>query len=312
MLTTALVPVGAAFAGPGDACENRNNNTFDKLLQCVTLEGVREHQAEFQKIADNSDDPVYPGTRAAGTAGYAQSVEYVTGLLENAGYAVTLDPVDIVFNLPGVVRQLTPVAGEYESGILSGSGNGTVEAGVTVLDINLTPPRANTSGCQGAYTEAAVGAPILADPGGEDDFAGFTPGNIALVQRGGCSFALKALNAQAAGASAVLIFNQGDTPLRGPFTGNAVPPTGSVVTTISIPALGISLADGIALSQPGSTAFVEVRPSEIRSDFNVIAELAARTPTTSSWPVPTSTASSRDPGSTTTAPAPPPCSRPRS
>ena len=42
----------------------------------VIASGVLEHMAEFQKIADNSNDPVYPGTRAAGTTGYDQSVEH--------------------------------------------------------------------------------------------------------------------------------------------------------------------------------------------------------------------------------------------
>jgi hypothetical protein len=89
-----------------------------------------------------------------------------------------------------------------------------VTAAVTPVDINLVPPRANTSGCQGAFTEAAVGQPIVPDPGRPDDFAGFPAGNIALIQRGGCSFGLKAKNAEAAGASAVILFNQGDKPLR--------------------------------------------------------------------------------------------------
>ena len=62
-----LAPASAALAQPGDACDNRSNNTYQMLLECMTVEGVREHQAEFQKIADNSMDPVYPGTRAAGT-----------------------------------------------------------------------------------------------------------------------------------------------------------------------------------------------------------------------------------------------------
>ena len=34
------------------------------------------------------------------------------------------------------------------------------------------------------------------------------------------------------------------------------------------------VAQGVALAQPGSTAFVEVRPSETRTDYNVIAEKA--------------------------------------
>ena len=81
LAVTLLAPASAALAAPGDACDNRSNNTYQKLLECMTVDGVREHQAEFQKIADNSTDPVYPGTRAAGTDGYADSVDYVAGLL---------------------------------------------------------------------------------------------------------------------------------------------------------------------------------------------------------------------------------------
>ncbi|MGH9250127.1 MAG: hypothetical protein ACRD0W_11490 [Acidimicrobiales bacterium] len=81
LVLTALIPGAAASAQPGDACDNRTNNTYQKLLECVTLEGVREHQEQFQKIADSNDDPFYPGTRIAGTQGYADSVEYVAGLL---------------------------------------------------------------------------------------------------------------------------------------------------------------------------------------------------------------------------------------
>ena len=38
-------------------------------------------QEAFQAIADENDDPFYPGTRAAGTEGYDDSVRYVAGLL---------------------------------------------------------------------------------------------------------------------------------------------------------------------------------------------------------------------------------------
>ena len=52
---------GSAMAGPA-ACGSRVNNTHAKLLECVTLEGARAHQAALQAIADANG-----GTRATGT-----------------------------------------------------------------------------------------------------------------------------------------------------------------------------------------------------------------------------------------------------
>ena len=157
-------------------CERRNNNEYDKLLECVTLAGVREHQAAFQAIADANDDEFYPGSRRAGTQGYADSVEYVASVLERAGWDVTFDEVDFQFVFPALLQQLSPVNARYDTGTFTGSGNGDVTGTVVPVDINLVPPRANTSGCDGAFTEAAVGAPLVADPGGADDFAGFPAG----------------------------------------------------------------------------------------------------------------------------------------
>ena len=68
-LAGLLVPTTAQAAPAQTGCERRNNNEYDKLLECVTLAGVREHQAAFQAIADANDDEFYPGSRRAGTAG---------------------------------------------------------------------------------------------------------------------------------------------------------------------------------------------------------------------------------------------------
>src|SRR5688572_29808944 len=97
LLVALMLPAPAAVADSGDDCAHRDNNTYEELLKCVTLSGVREHQEKFQEIADKTEEEVYPGTRAAGTAGYNASVEYVADLLEDAGYEVTLDPVEFEF-----------------------------------------------------------------------------------------------------------------------------------------------------------------------------------------------------------------------
>lgn len=104
------------------------------------------------------------------------------------------------------------------------------------------------------------------------DFAGFPAENIALIQRGTCTFAQKALNAQAAGAAAVIIFNQGNDPTR----------EGLIVGTLGgpdvadIPVVGASFADGATLSQAGSTAQVRVDPPQEQTQYNVLAELPGR------------------------------------
>ena len=121
LLTLAPAPAAAAAK---NACERRSNNTYDKLLECVTLEGVRAHQAAFQAIADANG-----GTRAAATPGYDASVDYVVEKLEAAGYQVELHQFD--FTVAEPVRQLTPSVVTHEVGGVTGSALGTVTAAVT-------------------------------------------------------------------------------------------------------------------------------------------------------------------------------------
>jgi Zn-dependent M28 family amino/carboxypeptidase len=261
--TTSLALVASTMAWIGAAapaeaappsCTKRTNNTHAKLLECVTLEGVRAHQAALQDIADANDDEFYPGSRVAGTEGYADSVDYVADKLRAAGYTVTLDPFDFQFVFPALLRQLSPVTADYETGTYTGSGNGDVTGTVVPVDLALAPPRDSTSGCEAA------------------DFAGLDfsgPSDIALLQRGTCAFAIKAVNAQAAGAEAVVIFNQGNDPTREGLIVGTLNPSPAPVT---VPVVGASFAAGVALSQPGATARVRVLPSETRTDHNVIAE----------------------------------------
>jgi Zn-dependent M28 family amino/carboxypeptidase len=226
------------------SCDRRVNNTQDKLLQCVTLAGVRRHQAALQAIADANG-----GVRAAGTPGYEQSVHYIVGKMTAAGYDVTLNAFPFSYVALPLLLQTAPLAAAYESGNFTGAGNADVTAGVTAVDVNLVPPRASTSGCEAA------------------DFAGFPAGNIALLQRGSCPFATKAVNAQAAGASAVIIFNQGDTPDREALiTGTLAP------AALTIPVVGASFADGSTLAQPGAAARVRVEAPRQVTQYNVIAE----------------------------------------
>jgi Zn-dependent M28 family amino/carboxypeptidase len=164
------------------ACDRRNNSTHALLLECVTLDGVRAHQAAFQAIADAN-----AGTRVSGSPGYDASVDYVVATLRAAGYAPVVQSFQfqtfITLSPTLLERVSPPPAGPLPTSILSYSGSGDVTAPVHALFGEPTP------GCEAA------------------DFAGFPAGSIALIERGGCTFAIKATNAYNAGASGVVIFN---------------------------------------------------------------------------------------------------------
>ena len=255
VLAVVLLPTAASSAPP--TCTNRANNSYQAVLDCVTLEGVRAHQRAFQDIADDNG-----GTRAVGTAGYDESVDYVSGLLEKAGYDVVLDDFQYLDDTKTLLRQLTPVDATYDTGAFAGSALGHVTAAVVAVDVNLTPPRASDSGCS---TDLDGTTP-------ENDFGGFPAGAIALMQRGTCTFAEKVVNAQAAGAAGAIVFNQGNTPAReGLIVGTLVPST----APITIPVVGASFANGSALAAAGSTAEINVEESTAQ---NVIAELPGKNP----------------------------------
>jgi Zn-dependent M28 family amino/carboxypeptidase len=268
-LPAAILGLAAGLAAPSStlagerACDSRVNNTFNKLLECVTLDGVRAHQAAFQAIADANG-----GTRAAGTPGYDASVDYVAQTLEAAGYDVVLQPFEVTFAPEATLTQLTPIAADYETGAFTGTGFGEAAGPVIAVDLALgTPdwpadPSTSTSGCEAS------------------DFAGLDfsgPSDVALIQRGTCFFSTKAANAEAAGAEAVVIMNQGNTPEReGLIIGNASTFPDGTPSNLTKPLVGASFFDGIALSQTGSAALVRVDPPVTAVQTNVLAQSFGR------------------------------------
>ena len=92
-----IAPASPASGASASTCASRTNDTIQKLLACVTLDGVRAHQAALQAIADANG-----GTRATGTPGYDASVDYAVGVLEAAGYEVTARPVRVHLRSTGV------------------------------------------------------------------------------------------------------------------------------------------------------------------------------------------------------------------
>lgn len=249
---TGLTAVTPTAQAESPACDHRVNNTVEKLLECVTVEGVREHQAAFQAIADANG-----GTRVSGTPGYQASVDYVVERMTAAGYDVTIDPFDFDFfeeTADPVFEQVSPDPTTYveqtDFATMTFSGSGDVTAQVEAVDLSIASPADSTSGCE------------------PDDYTGFTSGNVALVQRGACAFFDKASNAEAAGASAVIVFNQGTEGNEGLFLGTL----GGI--GVNIPVISVSFGLGQDLNDPTDTVVhIQVEAiSETRTTANVLAE----------------------------------------
>ncbi|MGH8916171.1 MAG: M20/M25/M40 family metallo-hydrolase, partial [Acidimicrobiia bacterium] len=226
----------------------------------MTVAGIRDHQLALQQIADANG-----GTRAAGTAGYDASVDYVVDRAQAAGYDVSLDEFTYVESFSeGSTPELEEIAPEpqvfvagsrpaFDGDFVSFTGSGEVTAPVQGVDLVLPPganPNSSTSGCE------------------VEDFAGFVPGNIALLQRGTCPYVQKATMAQNAGAVAIILFNEGQTGRT------AVPnnlPLGA--EGVHIPGVGTSFAVGVDLNDPGTVARVKTEVLEqLGESVNVIAE----------------------------------------
>jgi len=243
-----LVPVASSDNGVDSS----------QLRTAVNSSGIVNHMAALQAIADANG-----GTRVAGAGGYDASAEYVYGKLAAAGYNPSYQEFTFSYFqelAPSVLEQVAPNAVTYTWNVdfltMEYSPSGDVTADVQAVDLLIPPVGGSTSGCEAA------------------DFAGFTPGRIALIQRGTCTFFEKAQNAQAAGAVGVIIFNEGNTPDRTPLFGGTLGGLG-----ISIPVLSTSYALGETLAGLSADGLVmhlaTYTLTEPRTTRNVIANSPA-------------------------------------
>jgi Zn-dependent M28 family amino/carboxypeptidase len=236
--------------------------TSDKIVKAVSANGIIRHLKALQKVADRND-----GNRAAGTNGHVQSAEYVEWVLKHAGYSTERQPFSYdKTNLDrGEFSQVAPDPVDYvlqeQFYPMDYSGEGEVTAAAVPVDVNLEGDRASTSGCE------------------PEDFAAFTAGDIALIQRGTCDFAVKASNAEAAGASGVVIFNQGNEVEGDDRFGVVLGTLGEF--GIGIPVLGTSFEIGETLVNATDAQLrIVVETTTVTVDtFNVIAKTKKGDPT---------------------------------
>jgi Zn-dependent M28 family amino/carboxypeptidase len=257
----ALAP--AASAAPAKKAKPAKPDYSAQLQKAVTVQGMLRHERALANIAERNNN-----TRASGTAGFNKSRDYVVGQLQAAGYDVTVQPFDFPYFEESSPSTLATDSKTYTQGpgndfnIMQYSGSGDVTAPLVAVDLTLppAPEPSSTSGCEAA------------------DFAGFPAGAVALVQRGTCAFGDKVDNAVAAGASAVIIFNEGQE-------GRTDSQGGTLGGPKDVPVLFTSFAVGNDLANQAAAGtdahVVTTTVNETRETYNVLADTkkgdAART-----------------------------------
>ena len=266
-LGLAAVPSVRAAAAPAP-CETQVNDTPGKLLPCITQTDLWNHMQAFQAIADANLSPAdgHP-SRNSGEPGYKASADYVAHMMTQAGYDVHIQTYKFdYFAYTGVptLSEVSPTAHDYavttefNPGQSTGTANASLQPAGGIV-IPPTPTPSSASGCTAA------------------DFSGFVPGRIALIQRGTCTFSQKVQNAQDAGASGVIIFNEGN-PGRTDVFGGSLSSIPTIPVAFTSFAIGSDLlnqynkavANNTALPTMSLTIKGIVKPNT--DDYNVIAD----------------------------------------
>src|SRR5262245_60270931 len=224
-------------------------------------EGAFRHLRALQDIADANG-----GNRAAGKPGYDRSADYVAEKLKEAGYLVRFEEFEFPFfeqRTPPVLLTSKPDGGQEPASAsavrtLYHSGSNDVTARLRGVNLNLgaAAPSASNSGCE------------------PNHFKDFERSAIALVRRGTCPFQVKVDNAIAAGATGVIIMNQGTDGQVDTFSGR-------LSHLVAVPVVGVTYELGRSLNLAAQAdGGVQVRlavdaVSGRRLSRNVLADTAS-------------------------------------
>jgi len=254
VMLTLLVNSSGAAKQP--TCDTQVNNTPGKLLPCIKQAALWNYMKHFQAIANANTVDGHP-SRNTGEPGYLASVKYVKSQMSAAGYTVRTQSYPVpYFRITGTptMSEQSPTAKSFTLGKTwsAGNSNGSSTAAVQV-------PPSESHGC---------------DP---SDFTGFVPGRIALVTRGWCYVGVKVLNAEAAGASGVIVINWDGLGTLTTFA--LVDSNGNPIPTPAIPVAFMSSDAGNALyneyltSPTAPVMSISVRGvASTKTDYNVIAD----------------------------------------
>lgn len=258
VISTTLLS-GCYWDDPEKAAKYVSN----KIDRKEVISHLVELEARASKTTDGSSV-----TRAAGSDGYQYSVDYIIETMRDHGYIVSTQEFDFraweelagtKLNVNGSDLISTRGAGEgqeadFAAMSYSGNSNGVLSAPAVFITPDFrfdAPDYDSTDGCEAS------------------DFAGKDVADkVAVIQRGGCSFNAKVVNAQNAGAKGVIVFNQGNAEGRTAVVNGTL---GSD-SQATIPALGARFELGQQWYQLSQTTDVPVTLNINVQDENVITQ----------------------------------------
>ena len=272
-LAIACATVLVSASGAAAASGSPKDPDAKRFVDAVSVDRIVQHQVALQQVASLNGD-----TREVFSPGYSASLDYVTSTLENAGYDAKVTQFNFPFwreSQPPVLNQVTPTAKTYRPGTAADNDSPNVDF--------ITMANSPTAVLDNARV-VPVGGIVIPSPGGgasgcqASDYPAEVRGNVALVQRGTCAFVDKWALAQQAGATGVIIFNEGNTPARqNPlFVDNQIDAT--IPAVISSFALGNELYQAFQAGQNPTVDFEVYGTFQDRFLPQVLAETSGGDP----------------------------------
>ncbi|WP_406307246.1 M28 family metallopeptidase [Streptomyces sp. NBC_00885] len=245
LLLASASPSAAHRQDPADRAAKDASKLARKLVERSSAQDAYKHLKKFQQIADTTG-----GNRAAGSLGHDASAAYVYQQLKKYGYDVSYERFEFLYTETQAEKLSVVSPTPRDVVIKAMTYTKSTPVGGVKADLAAVPPDA-TTGCEAA-----------------DYASGTFTGKIALIKRGGCTFAVKQAAAAEAGAIGAIIYNNTEGMLSGTLGDAAAG---------KIPTGGITLAEGEKLAAdlaggPVNVSF-EIREfQQTRATNNVIAE----------------------------------------
>ena len=229
-----LVQAPNAYAAAG---VSPNDSKAKRFVSGVSVPEITEHQTALQRIASLNND-----TREVFSTGYQESVDYVVSTLKAAGYSPQVNQFNFPVwseSQPPVLNMVSPTPKTYVPGDADDSDLPTADFITMANSPTVVLTNAPVFPVGGIVDPPTGGSASGCAAG---DYAGVS-GKVALVQRGTCPFVTKWSLAQAAGATGVIIYNEGNTPTRqNPiFVDNQPDPPATIAAVITSYTLGNEL-----------------------------------------------------------------------